>query len=127
MLAAATLLMGCGGGGGGQSPEQVATKWRLAYAKGDFETTVDLEAPELHAQNGRAAAIAFEKSLYKPPTPDHQVVAVKAVRTVKDSTDQKNQYVFVYLQVTERDYPAEQETVTLRKVSGAWRVAKWQP
>lgn len=125
-LAALTLLMGCGRGSN-SSPEQVAIRWRWAYEKGDFSTAWDLEGPELQAPAGREVGIAALKRDYKPPTADHQVVAIKAARTVKDTTDPKNTFVFVYLQVTERAYPPSQETVTLRRVGGGWRVAKWQP
>jgi hypothetical protein len=125
-LVALNLLIACGGGGG-ESPEKVAVGWRMAFEKGDAATEWDLEAPGTRGSEDRAAGIAFLKSQYKPQTPDHQVVAVKATRTVKDTTDQQDKYVFVYLQVKERDYPAQQETVTLKKVGSAWRVAKWQP
>ncbi|HVW31606.1 MAG TPA: hypothetical protein VHL53_03610 [Acidimicrobiia bacterium] len=125
-LAALTLLMGCGRGSG-PSPEQVAVKWRWAFEKGDAATEWELRAPGTRGSEDRAAGIAFLRSLYKPLTPDHQVVAIKATRTVKDTSDPKNTFVFLYLQVTERAYPPGQETVTLRKVGGAWRVAKWQP
>jgi len=124
-LAAVALLAGCGSSG--EPADKVALHWRRAVATGDFNSQWDLEAPELHAPAGREIGIAALKRDYKPPTPDHQVVDIKTLRTVKDTTDTKNQYVFVYLQVTERAYPPGQETVTLCKVSGAWRVAKWEP
>jgi|GEM_PF-4340761 len=124
-LALTTILMGCGNSG--ESADKVALHWRRAVAIGDFNTQWDLEAPELHASAGREIGIAVLKRDYKQATPDHQVVDIKALRTVKDTTDTKDQFVFVYLQVTERAYPSSQETVTLRKVSGAWRVAKWEP
>ncbi|HVW31601.1 MAG TPA: hypothetical protein VHL53_03585 [Acidimicrobiia bacterium] len=109
-------------------PERVAIRWRQAFENGDFETRWDLETTEKRGPvTQKASTIASEKNAYKPATPDHQVVAIKATRTVKATTDPKNRFVFVYLQVTERDYPPRQETVTLRKVGGAWRVAKWEP
>ncbi|MGH9011387.1 MAG: hypothetical protein ACRDYF_16305 [Acidimicrobiia bacterium] len=51
---------------------------------------------------------------------------VEVARTVKDDT-QKEDFVFVYLRVTERDYGSHDEVVTLRRVGGDWRVAKWEP
>ena len=125
-LTAMALLAGCGRSG--DSPEKVALHWRQAIETGDFETRWNLEAPEKRGPaTDKTSTIVSERSAYKPATPDHQVVDIKALRTVKDTTDTKDQYVFVYLQVTERAYPPRQETVTLRKVSGAWRVAKWEP
>lgn len=111
----------------GHPDPDVAVRWRAAHDNGDFDTQWDLEAPELHASAGRQVAVAALKRDYQPPTPDHQIVSVNAVRTVDDTTDQKDKYVFVYLDAKPRDYPVHHEIVTLRKVDGAWRVAKWQP
>lgn len=127
LLLSFVLASACGGGGG-PSPEKVATQWRQAFEEGEFGTAWDLRDPQQREGKSRADYIASsEKSrALAPITPDHEVTDVEVARTVNDDT-QKEDFVFVYLRVTERDYGSHDEVVTLRRVDGDWRVAKWEP
>lgn len=124
----AFALVGACGGDGALSPQEVATKWRLAFKKGDFGTAWDLRDPKQRGGKGRAAYIASSRESRKtaPITPDHEVTDIEVTKTVEDNT-QKEDFVFVYLRVTTRDYGSDEEIVTLRQVDGDWRVAKWEP
>lgn len=109
------------------TPKDVAIKWRTADLKGDFETSWPLEAPELAGPaEQKAATIAGRRERFKPVPPGHEVTDIEAIKTVEDET-QKEDFVFVYLRVTKREYGSDDEVVTLRRVDGDWRVAKWEP
>jgi hypothetical protein len=132
---ATTLLLAFGlvatacGGNGGPSPDKVATQWRSAYEKRDFGKTWEFEDPARRGDKGKAAYVASSEELYKndkPIPPGHEVTDIEVTRTVEDDT-QKEDFVFVYLRVTTRDFGSHQEVVTLRRVGGDWRVAKWEP
>lgn len=115
------------GGDSRSSPKDVAIKWRTADLKGDFDTSWPLEAPEMAGPvEQKAATIAGRRERFKPVPPGHEVTDIEATKTVEDDT-QKEDFVFVYLLVTEREYGSHDETVTLRRVDGVWRVAKWEP
>lgn len=126
LLGLILTITGCGGGGGGPTPRKVATQWRQAFEEGDFGTAWDLRDPQ--QRGGRADYVASSKKAraLAPTTPDHEVIDIEATRTAKDET-RKEDFVFVYLRVTKRDYGPNDEVVTLRRVDGAWRVAKWEP
>lgn len=128
-LALALALTACGGDDG-PSPGDVTIKWRFAEDKGDFQTSWALEAPERAGPpEKKAATIAGreERRKNRPPRPPGDELAdVEVTRTVEDDT-QREDFVFVYLRVTEKDGDSRDEIVTLRRVKGKWRVAKWEP
>jgi len=127
MAAVLAVLAGCGGGGG-PSAEKVALRWRQALEKGDYDTTWDLEGPNLRAPAGKAADIATRKKdrFGQPLTPERAAVSIKPLRTAGDTEHPGD--VWVYLQVTTKDAAqSHQEAIGLSKISGAWRVQRREP
>ena len=121
------VLVGCGGGGR-PSAEKVALRWRQALEKGDYETTWDLEGPNLRAPAGKAAAIADrkERRFGQPLSPGAAAVSIKALRTASDPDHPAD--VLVYLQVDTKDPDrTHQESVGLSKIGGSWRVQRSEP
>jgi hypothetical protein len=123
-----TVLAGCGSGGGGPSAEKVALRWRQALEKGDYETTWELEGPNLRAPAGKAVDIATRKKdrFGQPLSQGAAAVSIKPLRTADDPDHPGD--VLVYLQVNTKDPDrTHQESVGLSKVSGAWRVQRSEP
>jgi hypothetical protein len=124
---ALAVLVGCGGGGG-PSAENVALRWRQALEKGDYETTWDLEGPNLRAPAGKAVDIATRKKdrFGQPLSPGAAAVSMKALRTGPD-VDYPGE-VWVYLQVQTKDPDrTHQEAIGLAKINGTWRVQRREP
>ena len=122
------VLVGCGGGGGGPSPQKVALQWRQGLEKGDYDTTWNLEGPNLRAPAGKAVDIATRTKdrFGQPLSPERAAVSIKPVRTIDDPDHPGDR--LVYLEVNTKD-PAQshQESVGLSKISGAWRVQRSEP
>lgn len=122
------MATGCGGNDS-PSPDKVAVQWRTAEFNGDFSTAWDLSAPEWRGNQDKAASVAADEEIRrnKPPRPPGDELAdIKVTRTVEDDT-QKEDFVFVYLRLTDKEGDVDDEVVTLRRVDGDWRVAKWEP
>lgn len=129
LLGLILTITGCGGGASGTSAGEVAVRWRTAEANGDFGTSWDLEAPEWRGNQPKAENVAADQEIRrnKPPIPPGEKFAkVEATRTVKDDTREED-FVFVYLRITNKQSDINDQVVTLRRVEGAWRVAKWEP
>jgi hypothetical protein len=121
-------LVGCGGGGGGLSAEKVALRWRQALETGDYETTWNLEGPNLQGTAGKAADIADrkERRFGQPLSPERAALSIKTLRTASDPEHPGDQWV--YLQVNTKDAAqSHQEAVGLSKISGSWRVQRREP
>jgi hypothetical protein len=121
------VLVGCGGGGA-PSAEKAALRWRQALEKGDYDTTWDLEGPNLRAPAGKAVDIATRKKdrFGQPLSPDRAALSIKALRTATDPDHPGD--LWVYLQVNTKDAAqSHQEAVGLSKISGSWRVQRSEP
>lgn len=130
VLLAALAVTACGGDNNGPPAGQVAIQWRTADFNGDFEASWALEAPELAGPADKKASVIDGREVARKdrpaPGPGNELADIKVVRTVEDDT-QKEDFVFVYLRLTEKDGDSDEEVVTLRRVDGVWRVAKWEP
>jgi hypothetical protein len=121
------VLVGCGGGGG-PSAEKIALRWRQALEKGDYETTWDLEGPNMRAPAGKAVDIATRQKdrFGQPLSPERAAVSIKALRMASDPDHPGD--VWVYLQVNTKDTAqSHQEAVGVSKIGGSWRVQRREP
>lgn len=123
---AAVLLPACGGGG--SSAGKIAVRWRQAMEQGHYETAWDLEGPNMHERDGKAAGIAFRKEQRagQPLTPERAATSITAVKTDRPVPDPDYPGgVWVYLQVQTKDAAQSHlESVGLARLAGDWRVQR---